>query len=479
MYVAVGSAGDISTSGDGAFWTSRVSNSNAQMKRVIYANNLFVAVGAGGTVLTSGDGVSWINRVSDSTTTNPIHDIGYGNSLFVAVGQTGTIITSADGKTWTSRTSGTTSNLIGIVYADNKFVAVGSSGSILTSADGVSWTSQVSGSTTTLYSISYGNNTFVVGGQSGETLTSADGTEWKVQKKYTNSNVYGLTFGDGFFAAALNGRSVWYSFDGVSWKMGNINSSVGLNGIHYANDKFMAVGEDGGILESNTFPLYKVTYDGNGNTGGGLPSVAKPYLDGDSVNVESNSGALVNGDYMFAGWNTKADGTGANYAAYSSFTIDGGNVTLYAKWASATYTVKYDGNGKTSGTVPVDSSTYSQGSVFGVKGNTENLAKSGYTFAGWNTKADGTGTDYAAAASFTMGTANVTLYAKWLLLGDANGDGLVTSADALLLTQYLKGKLTLTEYQKLALDVNGDQVLDQSDVQAILAISVGKGAAGK
>ena len=32
---------------------------------------------------------------------------------------------------------------------------------------------------------------------------------------------------------------------------------------------------------------------------------------------------------------------------------------------------------------------------------------------GWNTKADGTGTDYAPNATFPIGAANVTLYAKW------------------------------------------------------------------
>jgi uncharacterized repeat protein (TIGR02543 family) len=48
-----------------------------------------------------------------------------------------------------------------------------------------------------------------------------------------------------------------------------------------------------------------------------------------------------------------------------------------------------------------------------VLGNTGTLVRTGHTFAGWNTKADGSGTDYVANATFTMGSANVTLYAKW------------------------------------------------------------------
>ena len=79
-----------------------------------------------------------------------------------------------------------------------------------------------------------------------------------------------------------------------------------------------------------------------------------------------------------------------------------------------TYTVTYNGNGKTSGSVPTDaSSPYNSGSTVTVKGNTGSLAKTGYTFAGWNTAANGTGTYYAPGATFSI-TANTTLYAIWV-----------------------------------------------------------------
>jgi uncharacterized repeat protein (TIGR02543 family) len=182
--------------------------------------------------------------------------------------------------------------------------------------------------------------------------------------------------------------------------------------IQYANNGFVVVGDKGLILQSNSFSLYSVTYNGNGSTGGSLPSVSKPYLDGDSVSVLGNTGSLVNGDNMFAGWNTKADGTGKDYAAWDTFNIDAENVTLYAKWRSS-YIVTYNGNNSTGGSVPVDSGLYAQGAPATVKGNTGNLVRTGYAFAGWNTKANGTGTDYAADAAFNIGTADVVLYAKW------------------------------------------------------------------
>ncbi|WP_167858998.1 S-layer homology domain-containing protein [Paenibacillus cymbidii] len=77
------------------------------------------------------------------------------------------------------------------------------------------------------------------------------------------------------------------------------------------------------------------------------------------------------------------------------------------------YNVMYSGNGSTGGSAPTDSGSYAQGVTVSVYGNTGNLVKMGYTFAGWNTQADGSGTSYAAGAAFTMGTSNVTLYVKW------------------------------------------------------------------
>jgi len=80
-----------------------------------------------------------------------------------------------------------------------------------------------------------------------------------------------------------------------------------------------------------------------------------------------------------------------------------------------TYTVTYNGNTKTSGNVPVDgSSPYLTGSSVTVLGNSGTLAKTGYTFAGWNTAANGSGTSYAQGDTFTI-DANIILYARWAL----------------------------------------------------------------
>jgi uncharacterized repeat protein (TIGR02543 family) len=93
--------------------------------------------------------------------------------------------------------------------------------------------------------------------------------------------------------------------------------------------------------------------------------------------------------------------------------------SLFSIQASAVnYSVTYNANetqhqaGVTSGSVP-STTSYASGTVVTVAANSGNLARQGFTFAGWNTLANGSGTTYAAGSgSFTL-NANITLYAKW------------------------------------------------------------------
>jgi uncharacterized repeat protein (TIGR02543 family) len=78
-----------------------------------------------------------------------------------------------------------------------------------------------------------------------------------------------------------------------------------------------------------------------------------------------------------------------------------------------TYKVIYDDNGSTGGSVPIDSQKYQEGDNVTVLGNTSSLVKTDYIFVGWNMQADGNGTTYTEGQDFRMGTANVTLYAKF------------------------------------------------------------------
>jgi len=81
-----------------------------------------------------------------------------------------------------------------------------------------------------------------------------------------------------------------------------------------------------------------VTYNGNGATAGTVPvDLSSPYQSGATVTVLGNTGDLIRindggTSYRFTGWNSKADGSGADQAEGSTFIIGASPVTFYAQW---------------------------------------------------------------------------------------------------------------------------------------------------
>jgi uncharacterized repeat protein (TIGR02543 family) len=160
-------------------------------------------------------------------------------------------------------------------------------------------------------------------------------------------------------------------------------------------------------------PTYSLTYDGNTNTLGTVPATVTGIVSGTSVTVAA-AGTLTKTNYAFAGWNTAANGSGTSYAAGASITMTA-NVTLFAQWtALPTYSLTYNGNTNTGGTVPATVTGIVSGtSVTAAAAGT--LVKTCNTFSKWNTLANGSGTSYLAGASITI-TGNMTLYAQWTVV---------------------------------------------------------------
>jgi len=97
-------------------------------------------------------------------------------------------------------------------------------------------------------------------------------------------------------------------------------------------------------------------------------------------------------------------------------------VTAGNRSTRATYTITtvsdahvlYYGNGADGGTAPIDSTVYSAGSPVAIPGNPNGLTKAGSIHCGWNTRADGTGTNYPAGDLLPAGSPSLVLYAVWL-----------------------------------------------------------------
>ena len=101
--------------------------------------------------------------------------------------------------------------------------------------------------------------------------------------------------------------------------------------------------------------------------------------------------------YTFAGWSPEVAETVTE------------DVTYTAQWKPVTYTVTYHANADDA-TGSVDSQTASYGAFVTVFAN--GFTRTGYTFTGWNTASDGTGTAYAPDDDLAV-TSDIDLYAQW------------------------------------------------------------------
>lgn len=143
----------------------------------------------------------------------------------------------------------------------------------------------------------------------------------------------------------------------------------------------------------------------------------------------SNQVLLTSKSYTFTKTRGKSDST---YYLYAKLTgVDRVNATMYANTtidvdALANYTVSYNANGSNVKNVPGDQTKYHGETTFKISPTPP--TRNGYSFLGWNTNVDGTGSDYDVSGYYS-GNANLLLYAKWeantyTIKYDANGGNL-------------------------------------------------------
>lgn len=169
---------------------------------------------------------------------------------------------------------------------------------------------------------------------------------------------------------------------------------------------------------------YTVRFAGNGATGGNTPDQAFQYNIGQ--NLRRNG--FVRDGYTFTGWkradNQQAYGDGQWVTNLT--TQPNGIVTMVAQWSANEAHIRYNPNppaGKTAGGNGTPNWDGHTGDTPAIGGNGWTI--DGYTFAGWTTSPDGSGTKYAPGASWTA-NGTLTLYAQWTpgeagLTYDGNG----------------------------------------------------------
>ncbi len=210
-------------------------------------------------------------------------------------------------------------------------------------------------------------------------------------------------------------------------------------------DAFRTETESEGVVSIEVYAVYTpITYsttfeDHDGTSLGNFEVTVESTVEsgGDDLRAESPSRT----GYTFLGWSvyyehlhdeayftffTIEDGTGENAGhmviklsikggAQGSVEIDIerlGEIRFVALYEANKYTVTFEANGVT-GTMTAQSFTYDKAQPL-----TQNtFSRTGYTFAGWNTQADGNGTAYSDGQTVSNLTAeangSVTLYAVW------------------------------------------------------------------
>ncbi len=204
---------------------------------------------------------------------------------------------------------------------------------------------------------------------------------------------------------------------------------------------------------------YTIKYDGNAADSGSMND--QPMVFDVAANLTDNAYARIG--YTFTGWNTQPDGTGTAYSDGQNVknltAADGDTITLFAQWRANSYTIQFDGNTADGGDTASQSMTYDAAANLTVNGYT----KTGYTFTGWNTQSDGSGTVYTDGQNVVNLTAvegeKVTLYAQWrannyTIRFDGNtADGGSTSDQAMTYDQ--AANLTANGYTKTGYSFKG------------------------
>ena len=134
--------------------------------------------------------------------------------------------------------------------------------------------------------------------------------------------------------------------------------------------------------------------------------------------------------YTFSHWDTKADGTGADYYPNDEITLDGTAVNLYAIWTPITYTITYELDGGTNHASNPENYTIETSTI-----TLQTPNKDGHTFGGWYEEST-FATQVTQIAKGSSG--NITLYAKWeeipttcTITYDANGgEGAITDTNS-------------------------------------------------
>jgi len=397
------------------------------LKVYLNSDNSLVKTVSGVTAATSGSGE--VTELDASTTyyftVTPIGDANHNDGA-----------ASSKSSTFTTEAAPTLTALVeGTLYEVPDMIPDGAS---LTSSDqffeGLSANARfeligsASGSTTPKVNNNSSNDKTIAG------ITFDDGSMWFNREASLTSNIP-TTCGLSFITPGTGKLYLYFSDSGTSTNI-KLAKSGSSGSKQKLTDGYAAVDVTGGTYylygTSTSSPYsfygmkfvttYDVTLKKNTNDAGSTGGTAKAPKNGTQLidlSAPTRTGYSIEGYYAEPACTNKVADDEGNFVASvtisaTSWTdgdgkwVKGSGATLYAKWEADEYSVTYADNGKTSGSVPTDATTYHYGDEVEVADNTGEMTKTGYTFVGWTYN----GTFYQAGDKITI-TEDVTLTAVW------------------------------------------------------------------
>lgn len=151
---------------------------------------------------------------------------------------------------------------------------------------------------------------------------------------------------------------------------------------------------------------YYIVFDGNGATGG--QTQPQEFLYSETKALSQNR--FTRTGYTFLGWSEKADAVTADYADREEVggLLAEGALTLYAVWEANKYTVVFDGNGATGGTM--ESQTFKYDEEQALSANL--FTRPTQVFVCWRMDDGRTFADGAVVKNLAE-SGSVTLHAQW------------------------------------------------------------------
>lgn len=189
------------------------------------------------------------------------------------------------------------------------------------------------------------------------------------------------------YEISFNGNGVTASIDSVNISYGEVIGELpviereGYNfsgwytatdgGVQITAETVAAFDDDCTLYAQWAANIYDVFYDANGGTG--APEAQSKEHD---AVLELCDTVPQRPGYVFSGWAETAEAAEAEYSAAGEFTKNS-NVTLYAVWTPAVYSINFDAG---EGTVDTDSKQVVYAAAYG---ELPTAKREGYRFTGW------------------------------------------------------------------------------------------------